>query len=220
MSNIKNLLTFLLEQHEPSPDYVLFWDCDGVLASFENGITANPEYLKQNAILAQITKDMFGREVGREELKPMLVGFQKDPQMKALKRQFYATEEQVYKSAEKEGFFANLEVMPGAKRMFEKGNAMVSTDPKILTAPISNSSFCEPEKRQWVAKHFGVPDSDIIVDQEKFKYAAPNHILIDDRRRSIDPWRAAGGIGILHTSPEDTLKQLEEIIYSGQGLVK
>lgn len=212
MSNIKNLLTFLLEQHEPSPDYVLFWDLDGTISDFKTGIDSSPTFLEQDAKLSQMTKDMFGREVNREELKPMLMGFQKDPQMKELKRLFYIVQDELYDVAKREGFFLNLEPMPGAKRMFEKANAMVSTEPKILTAPV-DSPFCEPEKRQWVAKHIGIPDKDVIVDHDKAKYAAPNHILIDDRRRSIDPWRAAGGIGILHTSPEDTLKQLEEIIY-------
>lgn len=212
MTSINNLLKYLLEQHKSSDKYVLFIDLDDVLAHFTAGIEANPLYLEQSAKLAQMTKDMFGKELSREELKPMLAGFQKEPQMRTLKRLFYSVEEQVYTSAKQEGFFANLKVMPGAKRMFEKATSMVSTDPKILTAPISNSLFCEPEKRQWATKHFGVPDSNIIVDQEKFKYAAPNHILIDDRRKNIDSWIAAGGIGILHTSPEDTIKQLKEIL--------
>lgn len=212
MSNIKNLLVFLLEQHEPSPDYVLYWDCDGTLADFESGFNTNPEYIRRNAELSKMTKEMFGKEMSREELKPMFAGYQKDPQMKALKKLFYLAEEHLYDLVKQEGFFANLEVMPSAKRMFAKANAMVSTIPIILTAPM-DSTFCEPEKRQWVAEHFGVPDSNIIVDKEKFKWAAPNHILIDDRMKSIGPWRAADGIGILHTSPEDTLKQLEEIIY-------
>lgn len=215
MSNIKKLLTFLLEQHEPSPDYILMWDMDGVLCNFQAGIDSNPAFLDQDAKLVQMTKDIFGKEVSREELKPILVGFQKDPQMKALKRLFYVVQDELYDSAKREGFFLNLEPMPGAKRMFEKANSMVSTKPKILSSPV-DSPFCEPEKRQWVAKHLGMPDEDVIIDHEKFKYAAPNNILIDDRRKSIDPWIAAGGIGILHTSPEDTLKQLEEIIYGSK----
>jgi hypothetical protein len=33
-------------------------------------------------------------------------------------------------------------------------------------------------------------------------------ILIDDRQSNIDQWRTAGGIGILHTSTEESLRQL------------
>ena len=45
----------------------------------------------------------------------------------------------------------------------------------------------------------------------KKNYAAPNHILIDDKKSNIDEWRAAGGIGILHTSAADTIQQLKKL---------
>jgi hypothetical protein len=45
----------------------------------------------------------------------------------------------------------------------------------------------------------------------KAAYAKPNHILIDDREKSIQPWREAGGIGILHTSAADTISQLQKL---------
>ena len=47
--------------------------------------------------------------------------------------------------------------------------------------------------------------------KEKHKFAAPNHILIDDKKSTIDRWNAAGGIGILHTSASDTINQLKKI---------
>ena len=46
---------------------------------------------------------------------------------------------------------------------------------------------------------------------DKAAYAAPNHILIDDRSKSIQPWVAAGGIGILHTNAANTIRQLKEV---------
>ena len=49
------------------------------------------------------------------------------------------------------------------------------------------------------------------VGADKHEYAAPNHILIDDRDKAILPWREAGGIGILHTSANDTIAQLKEL---------
>ena len=45
----------------------------------------------------------------------------------------------------------------------------------------------------------------------KQNYAAPNHILIDDRKSNIDQWISQGGIGILHTSAADTIQQLKKI---------
>ena len=45
----------------------------------------------------------------------------------------------------------------------------------------------------------------------KQKYAGENKILIDDMERNIQQWRDKGGIGILHTSAVDTIKQLKEL---------
>jgi hypothetical protein len=45
----------------------------------------------------------------------------------------------------------------------------------------------------------------------KKDFAAPNHILIDDREDTINSWNAAGGIGILHTSAANTINQLKKL---------
>jgi hypothetical protein len=45
----------------------------------------------------------------------------------------------------------------------------------------------------------------------KAEYAEPNAILIDDQPKSIDPFIAAGGIGILHTSAANTIKELKKL---------
>jgi hypothetical protein len=47
--------------------------------------------------------------------------------------------------------------------------------------------------------------------KSKKDFAAPNHILIDDKASTIDSWNAAGGIGILHTSAANTINQLKKI---------
>ena len=51
---------------------------------------------------------------------------------------------------------------------------------------------------------------------DKAEYAHPYSILIDDREKSIDPWRTKGGIGILHTSAEETIAQLQAIVEAMQ----
>ena len=50
----------------------------------------------------------------------------------------------------------------------------------------------------------------VIVESDKWIYAAPNHILIDDTDTKIEPWRENGGIGIHHQSTDQTLDELEE----------
>jgi len=69
------------------------------------------------------------------------------------------------------------------------------------------------EKIRWVHDNLSGFDNIITVKKSvmKAKYAAPNHILIDDRDKSTNPWRKAGGIGILHTSAADTIAQLQKL---------
>jgi len=47
--------------------------------------------------------------------------------------------------------------------------------------------------------------------KNKKDFAAPNHILIDDREDTINSWNTAGGIGILHTSAANTISQLKKL---------
>ncbi len=47
--------------------------------------------------------------------------------------------------------------------------------------------------------------------KNKKDFAAPNHILIDDKASTIDSWNASGGIGILHTSAANTISQLKKL---------
>jgi hypothetical protein len=42
-------------------------------------------------------------------------------------------------------------------------------------------------------------------------FAAEGKILIDDMEQTIREWRNAGGIGILHTSAADTIKELKKL---------
>ncbi|RMH34178.1 MAG: hypothetical protein D6690_11160 [Nitrospirae bacterium] len=47
---------------------------------------------------------------------------------------------------------------------------------------------------------------------EKAEHAAPNHILVDDRVKSVEPFVAAGGKAILHVDFPITLRALNEIL--------
>ena len=66
-------------------------------------------------------------------------------------------------------------------------------------------------KRIWRKRN--LPSTKLILAQaiKKQNYAAPNHILIDDRESNIDQWIKAGGIGILHTDTASTIKKLKEL---------
>ena len=116
----------------------------------------------------------------------------------------------------KEGnpFFLAMDPMHDA---FQLWNYIKKYNPRILSATgslhvVPNAKY---EKREWVRKHLGdtTAGTAVLVQSavDKAQYAAPHHILIDDRDKAIDPWIAAGGIGILHTSANTTIKRLKEL---------
>ena len=82
--------------------------------------------------------------------------------------------------------------------------------PILLSSP-SRSQTSRLGKRLWVRNN--LPGTKLILAQAKDKqnYAQKNRILIDDRPSNIDQWRASGGIGILHISASDTIRQLKEL---------
>jgi 5'(3')-deoxyribonucleotidase len=75
----------------------------------------------------------------------------------------------------------------------------------VLSSPLSNDPTSEPQKREWVKNNLAAfPPKKVIIFKNKAKYATqadgtPN-ILIDDFSEQINPWKAAGGIGIKHSN--------------------
>ena len=106
--------------------------------------------------------------------------------------------------------FDNLDLMPDALELW---NYIKKYNPDILTATGVPEEQATAEKIRWVMDNLDNYDNIYTVRSGalKKKYAAPNHILIDDRNKSIKPWREAGGIGILHKSAADTIAQLQKL---------
>lgn len=91
-------------------------------------------------------------------------------------------------------------------------NYVKQHNPTILTAAGDPMYNATPQKHAWVKEHLGnVPVIVTAKSAEKAQYAEPNAILIDDRQKSIQPWTAAGGIGIFHTSAQDSINQLKKL---------
>ena len=83
-------------------------------------------------------------------------------------------------------------------------------DVELLSSP-SRSQTSRLGKRLWVRNNMPGVKLTLAQARNKQNYAAPNHILIDDRKSNIDQWKAQGGIGILHTSADDTINQLKKL---------
>ena len=105
-------------------------------------------------------------------------------------------------------FWGNMDPMSDAQQLWDY---VKKYNPEILSATghVGNATA---EKHEWVKKHLGnVPTHLVRKSSDKAQLAAPTHVLIDDREKSIEPWVAAGGIGILHKNAADTIRQLKEL---------
>lgn len=104
----------------------------------------------------------------------------------------------------------NLDLLPDAHVLW---NYLKPYHPQILTATGQERYHAAEQKRAAVTQHFGsnVRVNTVQTAANKQQHAGPNRILIDDTPRAIQPWVAAGGIGILHTSAANTIKQLKEL---------
>lgn len=103
----------------------------------------------------------------------------------------------------------HLDKMPDADVLW---NYVKQFNPTILTAAGDPKYNADPQKRAWIQDNLGdVPTIVVQTSKEKASLAGPDSILVDDRAKSIDPWTAAGGKGVLHTSAANSIAQLKKL---------
>jgi hypothetical protein len=104
-------------------------------------------------------------------------------------------------------FWIRLKWMPDGKQLWDYINKY---NPILLSAP-SKEESSRVGKRVWVKRN--LPGVKLILRpaSQKQQFSGENKILIDDREDNIEQWRNKGGIGILHTSASNTIKQLKEL---------
>jgi hypothetical protein len=118
--------------------------------------------------------------------------------------------------------FFQLDPMSDAHKLW---SFIVKFDPRILTAhprpgrgPVSDQA--PDDKKKWMMKHFRWPASKIfpVLRADKSRFAKdgrdgrPN-LLIDDHIKNCIAFRDRGGLAIVHTSANNTIKELKEIGY-------
>ena len=85
---------------------------------------------------------------------------------------------------------------------------------EILTAAgLVNRDLVVYDKNEWIKRYV---DPSVVVTctmsgSQKAAFAYEGSVLIDDRKKNIDAWESAGGIGILHTSAKETIETLKEL---------
>jgi hypothetical protein len=103
-------------------------------------------------------------------------------------------------------FFGTLPLMPDALELY---NAVKHLRPILLTG-VPFGGWAEQQKFGWRDMHFpGVP---MVTCRSKDKalYCQPGDILVDDITTYKHLWEAAGGIYIVHTSANQSIKELNQ----------
>ena len=113
-------------------------------------------------------------------------------------------------------FYDRLELMPGAKEMFDTLRETYGDCVEILTGiPREERGIitAAEDKRNWTALLLSkeVTVHTVCRKDKQLYCAGPGTILIDDREKSINEWRENGGTGILHRSAEDTIQELRQM---------
>jgi len=107
-------------------------------------------------------------------------------------------------------FWASLDWTNDGKQLW---SYIKKYKPNILSSP-SRSQTSRVGKQVWIKTHLPKTQYREILlypRHEKQLFAGENKILIDDLAKTINEWNAKGGIGILHTSAADTIKQLKKL---------
>jgi hypothetical protein len=171
--------------------YVIFCDMDGVLVDFDEGYKQLTGVTTQHAD-SQGKNEFWG--LFRDSLKN--------------------------KDISERSYWANLDWMSDGKQLWDY---ISPYNPYVLTAPSVNFDIPFEErykvennesmqgKTEWVQRLPNMRKIYFRSAARKADFAGPNKILIDDRKDTIDSWNANGGIGILHTSTANTIKQLQEL---------
>lgn len=207
MKRVKSFEQFITESKK---DKVKFYiDMDGVLADFDDAVRNSASGEKHTKSLIKVKEWM---EKNLPDFKWRILHDVKvlTKEHSELKKLYDEASDLIQKEAKKKGFFENLKIMDGAKEILETAKEVSGSLPSILTACI-DSEHCEPEKIEWMKRHFSGMYDVIYCEQEKEKYATgPHDVLVDDRSANIKDFVEAGGSGIHHYS-EDINRTIREM---------
>ena len=161
----------------------IYFDMDGVLADFEKGV----------------------RELCHME-----------PQPQNGKRSAKVDDLMWEAIREVDHFYDRLDLMPGAKEMFDILYGKYGDRCEILTGiPRAERGLetAAEDKINWAHRLLSeqVKVNAVCRKHKQEFCTGPESILIDDREKTIREWRDLGGTAILHTSPEETIRELKQL---------
>lgn len=104
--------------------------------------------------------------------------------------------------------FQTLDLLPGATEGLTFLRKHLTVPTQILSSTANEARYDEisKQKKIWLETH-GITFTPNFVPgkRHKWKFAAPDKIIIDDTESVINQWKEAGGIGILHKDWMTTL---------------
>lgn len=137
------------------------------------------------------------------DMDEVLADFMAHPEVKGRTRHPTAMYEQ--------GFFANLQPVPGALVAVRKLHHSGMFDIHVLTQPLAESPVSYMEKAQWIWKWF--PELGLKINMTQDKGLFKGDFLIDDNAKKWeDKFRENGGVFIHFRQDEDPQVMWDEII--------
>ena len=106
------------------------------------------------------------------------------------------------------GFWVGIPWMPEGRELWD----VIKNEDTVLLSSPSRSNNSRLGKRLWVKNNIPGTKLHLRYSYQKAGFAAPNHILIDDRKDNIDHWISEGGVGILFKSTNQVIKDLSKYI--------
>jgi 5'(3')-deoxyribonucleotidase len=111
------------------------------------------------------------------------------------------------------GFWANLDWMPGAKRLYD---FIMKYDPHVLSAYAGRDPTSRTGKLKWLKKNTKWKSSriNLVIRSHKQKFATTDgkpNVLIDDYEKNTKEWISNGGIAIHHTNVGKTIAELKSL---------
>jgi hypothetical protein len=105
--------------------------------------------------------------------------------------------------------------MPGGRELW---SFISNYKPHILSAYVEESfdPNCIPGKSHWARTNLGIAPGRVhlvkrVQKQNYAKVVGQPAVLIDDYKKNTDQFTQRGGIGILHTSTSNTIRELKKL---------
>ncbi|MCD8307163.1 MAG: hypothetical protein LUD51_02910 [Clostridia bacterium] len=116
-------------------------------------------------------------------------------------------------------FYDKLEMMPGAKEMFDYAYGLLGPAGCQILSAVPNKKHgmtnAAEDKTAW-CKRMLAPDIEVNIVHSKHekreRCQGPDCVLVDDLQGNIDEWESCGGTGVHYTDSQDALRKLRAIL--------